>query len=64
MRPYRFYIIGASGHAQGTPTLFEAATDADAIRQANKIVCANQDIEIWLETRLVAYVTYATARAA
>lgn len=64
MSSYYFYTIGQNGHIKGPPLVFEAGSDADAIRQANKIVCSKEDIEIWLEARMVAYVTYATSRVA
>lgn len=64
MHSYRFYIIGEDGHIHSPSTIFDAASDADAVRQANKIVLPKQDIEVWFEERLVAYVTFAAARVA
>lgn len=56
MRSYRFYRIGQNGHVAGPPAVCEAPNDLEAVRLARE-AAKGDDIEIWLDTRLVAYVT-------
>lgn len=56
MRSYRFYRIGQNGHVAGAPSVCEAPSDLEAVRLARE-AAKGDDIEIWLDTRLVAYVT-------
>ena len=56
MRLYRFYSINKSGHIDGPAIDHDLPDDRAAIATASQIA-NGRDIEIWLEERLVAYVT-------
>jgi len=54
MPEYRFYSIRKDGHVVGTPVTHEAPRDADAVKEAQRLL-DGYDIEIWQGARVVAY---------
>jgi hypothetical protein len=52
---YRFYRIRHDGHIAGPPTDHQSRNDADAVKQANRIIDGH-DIEIRQAERIVPYV--------
>jgi hypothetical protein len=54
MPEYRFYSIRRNGHVAGPPVSHEAPRDADAVKEAQRILDGH-DIEIWQGARVVAY---------
>lgn len=54
MPEYRFYPIGQDGHIHKPPTSQELPDDAEALKEAKKLV-NGCDIEVWQKKRLVAY---------
>jgi hypothetical protein len=54
MPAYRFYLIRKDGHIAGPAIEYEAPKDADAVKEANRIL-NGLDIEIWQTERVVAY---------
>ncbi len=56
MPEYRFYRVAQSGHIHAPPVSVEAANDAAALKLAREQLSGG-DIEVWRDTRLVAYLT-------
>jgi len=55
MPEYRFYTIKKDGHIDGPPTDHAAPDDYSAVKVAKELINGH-DVEIWLGSRLVAYV--------
>jgi hypothetical protein len=56
MTEYRFYPIGPDGHISGPPTDKDCSDDGAALTEARQLVNGH-DIEVWQNSRIVAYVT-------
>jgi hypothetical protein len=56
MPEYRFFLVAQNGHIHEPPIGVEASGDAQALKLARGQLREN-DIEVWLGTRLVAYLT-------
>jgi hypothetical protein len=56
MPEYRFFKVKKSGHIDGPAAIYECPGDADAVREAKRLLNGS-DIEIWQGPRVVAYLT-------
>ena len=54
MPDYRFYTIRHDGHIAGPAITYAAPKDADALKEANRLL-DEDDIEIWQGARRVAH---------
>jgi hypothetical protein len=54
MSTYRLYPIKKDGHIAGPPIVCDFTRDIDALAEAKKRLNGH-DIEIWQDTRIVAY---------
>jgi hypothetical protein len=55
MPEYRFYAVEIDGHVNGPAVTLEFPGDGPALKEAKRLVNGH-DIEVWQDTRLVAYV--------
>jgi len=56
MPEYRFYPIKRDGHVGGPAVERSCPNDGEALKEARELVNGH-DIEVWQDTRIVAYLT-------
>ena len=56
MSQYRFYAIKIDGHPEGPPFERDLPNDLAALQEGKRLLNGH-DIEVWQDSRIVAYLT-------